>query len=507
MSLWRNFLRWAGTKMIIAANNYHKLSDHKYLELCINRWLASPERQMQIDGDRYYEGKHDILKKRRTILGEDGEMVEIKYLPNNKIIDNQYGKIADQKVNYLLGQPITFSSDDEKYVEQLQTVFNKRFHRTIKRVGAGAINSGIAWLYVYIENDKLQFKMFPAYEVLPFWTDTAHTDVYMCARSYLEERVGAKDPYDLVRKVELYKADGVEYYTYENNRLEPDLNKPKQPHMKVKTGDVEEGRNWEKIPLIPFKFNSKEIGLLTRCKSLQDAINTILSKYNDDMAEDARSTILVLENFGGENLAEFRQRLAQYNAVKVEGYDGSRGDVRTLQIEVNAANYESILKVLKQALIDNCRGFDFTELKSGSPNQMNIKSILSDIDMDANDMETEFQASFEDLLWFVNNFIGAADEQTVDVVFNRDTIVNETEVIASMVSMGVEVSNVTKLKQLPFVDDPEEEQKRVDKEKEEAMDAYAGAMPGMGAPAPGKPQQQQPKKEKQGDVKNEKANK
>ena len=490
MSFWRNFLHWAGTKMIIAANNYHKLSDHNYLETCISRWLTSPERRLQIDGERYYEGQHDILKKRRTILGEDGNMVEIKYLPNNKLIDNQYGKMSDQKVNYLLGQPITFSSDDEQYVEQLLTVFNKRFNRTIKRVGLGAINSGLAWLYVYIENNKLQFKMFPAHEVLPFWTDTAHTDAIMIVRSYLEEKPNASDPSEVTRKVELYKTDGIEYYTFDNNRLVPDVSKPKQPHMTVKMGDSVEGRNWERIPLIPFKFNSKEIGLLQRCKSLQDGINYILSKYEDDMSEDARSTILVLENFGGENLAEFRRKLAELNVVKVEGYDGSRGDVRTLQIEVNAANYESILKLLKSALIDNCRGFDFTELKSGSPNQMNIKSILSDIDMDANDMETEFQASFEDLLWFVNNFLGFDVEQQVDVVFNRDTIVNETEVIASMVSMGVEVSNETKLKQLPFIDDPEAEQKRVDKEKEKLMDAYNEALPGMGgAPAPGKPKQ------------------
>ena len=490
MSFWRNFLHWAGTKMIIAANNYHKLSDHNYLETCISRWLTSPERRLQIDGERYYEGQHDILKKRRTILGEDGNMVEIKYLPNNKLIDNQYGKMSDQKVNYLLGQPITFSSDDEQYVEQLLTVFNKRFNRTIKRVGLGAINSGLAWLYVYIENNKLRFKMFPAHEVLPFWTDTAHTDAIMIVRSYLEEKPNASDPSEVTRKVELYKRDGIEYYTFDNNRLVPDVSKPKQPHMTVKMGDSVEGRNWERIPLIPFKFNSKEIGLLQRCKSLQDGINYILSKYEDDMSEDARSTILVLENFGGENLAEFRRKLAELNVVKVEGYDGSRGDVRTLQIEVNAANYESILKLLKSALIDNCRGFDFTELKSGSPNQMNIKSILSDIDMDANDMETEFQASFEDLLWFVNNFLGFDVEQQVDVVFNRDTIVNETEVIASMVSMGVEVSNETKLKQLPFIDDPEAEQKRVDKEKEKLMDAYNEALPGMGgAPAPGKPKQ------------------
>lgn len=33
---------------------------------------------------------------------------------------------------------------------------------------------------------------------------------------------------------------------------------------------------------------------------------------------------------------------------------------------------------------------------------MNIQFMYSDLDLDANDMETEFQAAFEDILWFVN---------------------------------------------------------------------------------------------------------
>ena len=33
---------------------------------------------------------------------------------------------------------------------------------------------------------------------------------------------------------------------------------------------------------------------------------------------------------------------------------------------------------------------------------MNIQSMYSDIDLDANGMETEFQAAFEELLWFIN---------------------------------------------------------------------------------------------------------
>ena len=37
-----------------------------------------------------------------------------------------------------------------------------------------------------------------------------------------------------------------------------------------------------------------------------------------------------------------------------------------------------------------------------TPTQMNIQSMYSDSDLDANGMETEFQAAFDDLIWFVN---------------------------------------------------------------------------------------------------------
>ena len=487
MSLWRNFLRWAGTKMIIAANNYHKLSDHSYLETLILQWETSPFRKMQMDGERYYVGDHDILHKKRTIIGENGELVEVKNLPNNRIVDNQVAKMIDQKNNYLLGKPITFTCDDDAYIEQLNTVFNRRWNKRLKDLGHHAITGGIAWLHPYVEDGKMQFKVFPAHQILPIWLDAEHEKIAMGIRLYLEEKKDPKFPGDYTKKVEIYKPDGIEYYIFDNNRLEPDLNKPKASYLTVKQGDSEQNLNWERIPLIPFKFNAKEIPIIKRCKSQQDAINHLESMYKDHMEEDIRNTIIVLKAYDGENLSEFRQKLAQYGAIKVRSDDSAKGDVSTLHIEVNAANYESILKLFKESLIENCRGFDFSELKSGSPNQMNIKSILSEIDMDANDMQTEFEVGLEDLLWFVNNFLGITEEKQVDIVFNRDTIVNETEVIASMVSLGVEVSNETKLKQLPFVDDPEEEQKRVDKQKEKELDAYAGALPMGGAPAPGKP--------------------
>lgn len=458
-----------GKKLMLITEK--QLNNKAYLETKITRWLNSPQRIEQLTGDRYYRGDHDILKKKRMGIGQDGEEIELKNLPNNRKVDNQYAKMVDQKTNYLLGQPITFDCDDENYVASLKKIFNKRFHKTLKSLGEDCMNGGISWLYPYYSENKLKFKRFAAHEILPFWLDTDHTELAMAVRYYIEE-----DPQNIdriIEKVEVYTKNGIDFYTFENNRLHPDGAKPHENYITVSGS----GYNWEKIPLIAFKLNAKEIPLIKCCKNLQDGINEIISTFKNNMEEDARNTILVLENYEGEDLGEFRKNVAQFGVIKVGSVDGARGDVRTLKIEVNAANYESILKVFKKALIDNCKGYDFSELRTGgSPNQMNIKSIYSDIDLDANEMELEFQCAFEELLWFVNQSLGYSDID-VDVIFNRDGVVNETEIMKMLVSAGVKISNRTLLAQVPFIDDIEDELKEVEKETQEAMDAYAGAIP------------------------------
>ena len=155
--------------------------------------------------------------------------------------------------------------------------------------------------------------------------------------------------------------------------------------------------------MIAFKYNNKEIPLIKMVKSLQDGLNLIESNFQNQMEEDPRNTILVVVNYDGENLGEFRRNLATYGAVKVRTVDGAGGDVRTLQVEVNSENYKSIIELFKKAIIENAMGYDAKDDRmSGNPNQMNIQSMYSDIDLDANGMETEYQSSMEELLWFLN---------------------------------------------------------------------------------------------------------
>ena len=201
------------------------------------------------------------------------------------------------------------------------------------------------------------------------------------------------------------------------------------------------------------------------------------------------NTIMVLVNYDGENLGEFRRNLSTYGAVKVRSSEGANGDVRTLQVEVNAENYKSIIEQFKKAIIENCMGYDAKDDRLGSnANEMNLKSMYSDIELDTNGMETEFQASMEELIWFLrchlaNTGIGDFETDEVTVVFNRDIMVSESSVIADIKnSVGI-LSAKTMVEQHPWVDDTEMEMQRMDKEKQESLDLYGG----FGQNQPGAP--------------------
>ncbi len=458
------------------------ITDERFIELEIQRFKGSRRRKEMFDGEKYFAGHHDILKKKRTVIGEGGEIETVDNLPNNRIVDNQYKKMVNQKANYLLGQPIAVRTDNDLYGGLLKKVFNKRFMRLIKNLGKDSLNEGIGWLFIYYnEHGEFTLKKFKAHEVIPGWHDADHTSLDYVIRIYeVIAYEGTEEK--TVEKVEVYDETGIYYFVLSGNgHLVPD--EPYFANYFITTDHEgkDQGWNWSRIPLIPFKYNSEEIPLINNVKSLQDGLNTILSNFQNNMEEDARNTILVLVNYDGENLAEFRKNLATYGAVKVKTVDGAAGDLKTLQVEVNAENYKSIIEIFKKAIIENAMGYDAKDDRlSGEPNQMNIQSMYSDIDLDANEMETEYQASFEELLWFINcHFanvgLGDYEGEDVEVIFNRDILINEAEVIENVnKSVGV-LSDETLVANHPWVDDPQKELERKKEEKEAAMAEYQNA--------------------------------
>ena len=450
----------------IENDSQNRLTDLQVLERQIKAFIDSDTRKWQITGERYYNGKQDILDAYRTIIGEGGVCQSVDNLPNNKLIDNQYAKLVDQKVNYQFGKPFVANTENDTYQGLIKKVFNKRFFRTFRNVGYDSLNGGIGWLYPYIDEGEIKFKRFPPYEILPIWSDIEKTELKEAIRVYKESSYEG-DNKVVKTKIDLITVDGVYPYVLESGKLIPDVEREFTPYISVINGEQVAYYNWGRVPLVPFKSNNKEIPLIRRVKSLQDAINTVTSMFLNNMQEDARNTILVIRNYGGQNLGELRKNLALYGAVGVDG----DGGIDTLTVEVNAQNYKELLKILKDAIISNGRGYDAKDDRmSNNPNQMNIQSMYSDIELDANGIEIEFQAAFEELLYFVNQFLlntGRGDyrNEEVEIIFNRDMLVNEKEILEVLqLARQLGVSQYTTISQIPFINDPTKELERISEE-------------------------------------------
>lgn len=425
-------------------------------------WLFSKDRLEQIAGDKYYKGIHDILFRKRTAIGNDGNLIEVDNLPNNKIVDNQYKKIVDQKTNYLVSKSVTFSTENEKFQNEIKKYFDYDFNILMKAICADSLNCGIGWLYAYYdEKGNFKLKRFAPYEILPIWADEEKTKLEFVIRFY-DVKKYVNSEFKICHKVEIYKQDGIEYYNFINNQLIPDKTKESGAYFKINNKNY----NWGKIPITYFKYNYFMLPLIRDLKTLQDVLNTSLSDWQNNMQEDSRNAIIVIKNYDGENLGEFRQNLATYGAVKIR----EDGDVKLLKVEINTGQYKEFIEFIKKEMISVAKAYDAIDLRSGNePNELQIKSVLNDIDMDANSMDLEFKHSLKRILWFfkadlANRNIGNFFNDNTEIIFNKDQITNESQVINDIKnSVGI-VSHKTLLKNHPYVYDVEQEEKQIQEE-------------------------------------------
>jgi len=455
------------------------MTTKEIIEADLREWLgASEKRQMMVTGLEYYNNIQDIRNKKRLAPGEDGKQIEVKNIPNNRILDNVYAELVDLKVNYTFGK--SFITDyasqneaDKTTEENLQRYMTANMHILLKDTGVDFLNGGVSyWLPYYKDGFTLDFRQLKSYEVIPYYADERRTVLEMAVRHFQQISYEGINP-RVVDKVEVYFPDRIEYYDYTNGALVPDVSRGISGQYMAINGA---GYNWGQVPIIPFKYNQTEKPLISKIKSLQDAINRLQSDFMDNMQEDGRNTVLVLKNYGGADLGEFRYNMAVYGAIKVNSSEGVSGGVDTLRVEVNAGNYETILRILKRTLTKNGRGFDALDDQVGSrsPNQMNIQSMYSYIDLDADGIELEFQSSFAKALEYIAvdmrlKGLGELDPERVKVTLNRNMMFNEAELIDSLVKSEGLLSKRTLLANHPMVNDVQEELDTIEQEMKEEI--------------------------------------
>lgn len=433
----------------------------------IERFKCSPERADMMLGERYARGLHDILWRKRAAVGADGSEKMLGALPNSRVVDNQYLKVLSQKTNYLLGRPFSFKVDDHDYAAALRSVFGSAFRRLLKKIGEDSLCCGRGFVYFGFEGGAPAFKRIPPEEIIPEWRDADCTELDCAIRVYSTAEYSAKGLCERLREfVEVYTKKGIYYFELRGGRLIP-----REPFHRNYFSVGGREYNWERVPIIAFRADSRGVPLIKRVKSLQDSLNALESNFRNVMEEDVRSSVLVLVNYDGEDLATFRKNLAEYGVVPVRTVDGGAGDVKALRIEVSAENYLAVLRVFKKAIIENAGGFDASDERLyGNPNELNLRSMYSDIDLEANAMEVEFQAAFEKIFCYLNSYFkfsgrGDFSGSEVSVIFDRDILISESEVIENCVRSKGIISDKTIVAMHPWIDDPDAEIKKMREEQ------------------------------------------
>ena len=439
----------------------------KIIKKILNDYKNSQDYKDIVKSYDYYSNKHDILDKKRMGIGQvKGTREVIENLPNNKLTNNIYSVLVDQKKNYLLTRPIGFNTDNEEYQKELSSFFDLKFHKLIKSVGKDSLLANMGYIYPYVD-DEGNFKLmkFDPLEIIPIWEDKLHTYLKAFIRFYTTVDYDDKE----TQIVEYYHMYGMDVYQEKNGDL---VLVEQKPYFMV-GNDI---GNWGRIPLVYFRMDEQEQPLLNRVKSLQDAINKILSKFMDSLDEDSRNTILVFKNIGGHSEEQLRQLRREINRSGIIAYSSSsqtgNADVSTLNVEIDINNYKEVLEILRKAIIDVGRGVDTnSELFQKAVNQMTIQSLYTNIDLDANEMETEYKVSLDILLEFFNIFNGY-EHQKVDFTFDRNILINETASIENAgKSMGI-ISEKTIIKNHPWVVDVESEIKQIEEEKKKDLDYF-----------------------------------
>jgi SPP1 family phage portal protein len=279
-----------------------------------------------------------------------------------------------------------------------------------------------------------------------------------------------------VTKVEYYTADGVTYYEKHDNQLMLDA----QMYFEVSDDDPdeqghfitgEEQQSWGKVPFIPFKNNDFELPDLQFVKTLVDNYDVTRSDIAN-LLEEIKNVIYVLRGYGGENLGQFVKDLAYYRGIKIDADDKAGVDKIETNINIEAA--KTHFEQLKKDIFDFGQGVDKNSDKLGnSPSGIALKFIYSGLDLKCNALEDWFKWGFEELLFFVNKYLEvtgqAISDKEVEITFNRDIAINESQAITDCQNSQGVISQKTIVKNHPWVDDLEEELKQVAKEQEQTQ--------------------------------------
>lgn len=448
------------------------VTDEEIISEQISSDLQSEFKLNAYQGYMYYKRKNtyinDLYVERQAKYERSKN--KNRCLANHKNASGFLKKLIDQKVNYLLGNPVLIENADN-----CNNVID--INNVIKKAGKEASKKGVEWIYVYITKDG-EFKLvnIDGRECIPIWDTEFENELQQLIRYYSIQIV--EDNEKKTRyKVELYDKEKVTYYMQDANgnyyfdtSIENNPNYHYSFNISLNKNVVDkEFHGWGKVPFIPVWNNDDKVTDLESIKPDIDMYDLIKSDFCNDFDRFAQS-IMMVKNHSAANTEKFLEVLKDEGIIEVD----DDGDIKLVSLDIPFLAREKILDILKNDIYEFGQAVDVKSIGRDTTNITNvaIKSKYADLDLKADDFEACITEAIKEVYWFINKYLEIKskptdDLNTIEIKYNRNIIFNTSENIDNVLkSMGV-ISEKTNISEHPWVDNVEDEILQIKKEQAE----------------------------------------
>lgn len=457
----------------------------KALEDAIRKDNNSEKKKKAREGLKYYQGEHEILNYRLFYFDSNGVLKEDKYKSNIKIQHQYHTELVDQKVQYLLSNPLDITTEDEQFEEKLKEYINEDFQELLQNTVEGASNKGHEYVYAYKdENNKIAFQVADSLGVIPIYDEVDNSKLKSIVR-YYDVTIMDNNREITITKVEIWNDKQATYYTQDKDKqgFKVDTNVKPNPRPHVILEDdkaIYDGGGFDFIPFFRLDNNKYQKTDLEPIKALIDDYDLMACSLSNNL-QDFQEAIYVVRGYQGDSLDELCTNLKTKKTIGVDAEGGI--DVKTIDIPTEARKVK--LELDKNSIYKFGMGFDSSQIGDGNITNIVIKSRYALLDLKCNKAEVRLRKLVRQLLKVIvddiNSRYGTAyNYNDLEISIVREAMVNENDIVAnakveaetlktkidSILLAANTISNESKLKLICEVLelDFEEEQKKLEEQ-------------------------------------------
>jgi SPP1 family phage portal protein len=395
---------------------------------------ASKKKQLAREGDRYFNGDHDIKKYRIFFINADGVLQEDLTRSNIRISHPFWKIIAEQEAQYILsGTEPLFNSDIPELQTRLDEYFNNNddFNSELYYAVLGAIVKGSDFFYAY-KNSKgmTSFQCADSLGVVEVRENETDDGCKYVIYHYID-RIG-KDNKPITR-IEVWDANQVTFFVQDGDgKITLDKQKKPNPRPHIlyrKSGDKSVYfDDFGQIPFIRLDNNKKQQSGLYPIKDLIDDYDLMACGLSNNI-QDTNESLYVVKGFEGDNLDELMVNIKAKKHIGV----GEDGDVEIKTVDIPVEARKTKMETDRENIFYFGMAVNTAGLKDTSATvSVAVKSAYADLDLKCDGFNKGFKKflrkCLELVLKEINEVDGTAYEQK-NVYFNleRETITNEQE--------------------------------------------------------------------------------